>query len=514
MCRWLRRPQGDTDDGCECQFTDADDVPDADGADTNCDGFDGIIEGENANVVFVGPDGDDTTDGLSAATAVQTLAAAIKVADEKGRAFVLAAGGTYVERVELEAGVSIYGFYDAENGWARDTDNQTTTIAPTTAEFDTDQMHYKTIIADGIDQPTTLDQLTIEGVDASGASAGASTYALWAKNADALTVEQTVIVAGEAATGADGTDATSGNDSLASGTCTVAEGGAGGVADVSEEACSSTVNGTRANAGLDGDLADISNDLGIGGLGGVHHCDSNGTNGEHGHQGTPGVDGDNGQALTNGAGSLDTNGHWTLGAGTPPTYGQNGGGGGGGAGGNYQTTGFCSIGNNCTAVGGNGGDGGNGGCPAVGSTNGEAGGGSFGVAIIAGTISITDTTITLGSGGTGGTGGDGAAGQRGEIGASGATDNGALGGRSGMGGSGGQGGHGGDAGAGAGGCGGPSFGVMTAVSVPFDVDASVTIDDSNISAAAGGDGGLAADGTSAPEGCTGEIAQTYAYTAP
>jgi hypothetical protein len=514
---------GQAGDGCECEISDENDVPDADGEDTNCDGADGIIADANANVVFVGPDGDDTADGLSITTPVQTLTVAIGIAKSEDRGYVLAAGGTYVEQVELESGVSIYGGYDATSpSWARDTDNQTTSIAPTTAEFGADEMHYKTIVADGISEPTTLDSLTIEGVDASALSNGASTYALWAKNADALTVDETVIFAGAAAAGADGADATSGADVLANGNCTVAAGGLGATADSTEKPCSSSVyDGDNANGGGDGDLKD--SPLGIGGLGGIHHCNDtggeNGTDGEDGNLGTPGDDGTNGEAVTDGTGELDSSGHWTLGAGTQPDDGINGGGGGGGgAGGNYETEDGvivgCQTNNTCFAAGGNGGDGGDGGCAAVGSTNGEAGGGSFGVAIVAGTITITDTTITLGTGGTGGMGGDGAAGQHGKIGGSEGTSSGASGGSSGSGGRGGQGGNGGDAGAGAGGCGGASFGIMTAEGVTFDVDTSVSIDDSSVSAATPGAGGQAADSSSAPQGCDGEVAQTYTYTAP
>jgi hypothetical protein len=507
---------GSAGNGCECEITDADDVPDAAGVDANCDGADGIIAGADANVVFVATDGDDTADGLSTTSPVQTLTMAIAIADSEDRAFVLAAGGTYVEQVTLKNGVSIHGGYDGADDFARDTDDQTTTIAPTTAEFGGTEMHYETLVADGIDQPTTLAALTIEGVDASAMANGASTYALWASDADSLTIEDSVIIAGPAAAGADGTDATGGADVLANGNCTPAEGGAGATADSSEKPCSASGNdGANANLGADGELADVSNNLGVGGLGGIHHCDSDGTDGEDGNLGTPGDDGDNGQALGDGIGSLDADGHWTLGAGTQPADGTNGGGGGGGgAGGNYETTGLCTIGNNCNAVGGNGGDGGNGGCAAVGSTNGEAGGGSFGVVIAAGTITMTDTTITLGNGGGGGLGGDGAGGDGGKTGASEGSPSGASGGASGAGGRGGEGGNGGDAGAGAGGCGGASFGIMTAAGVTFDPDTSVTIDDANALAAAAGRGGEAVDASFGPEGCDGEVAKTHAYTAP
>src|SRR5690606_5407957 len=123
--------------GCECEITDVNDVPDLKGIDSNCDGVDGILEGSGANVVFVSESkGENSNDGLSPATAKRSIQAGVDVAGEKGRSYVLIAGGSYGESVSLEGGISLYGGYSAGYG-TRDVDvNQTSILAEDGAYYE------------------------------------------------------------------------------------------------------------------------------------------------------------------------------------------------------------------------------------------------------------------------------------------------------------------------------------------------------------------------------------------
>ncbi|MCA9538893.1 MAG: thrombospondin type 3 repeat-containing protein, partial [Myxococcales bacterium] len=99
----------------------ADDAPDADVIDANCDGIDGIAEA----MVFVDGQADpDVADGTRSAPFAD-LPTAIEFAVEQGFSGVAVSTGGYHGRLRLADGVSVYGGYRASDGWSRSPVNAT-----------------------------------------------------------------------------------------------------------------------------------------------------------------------------------------------------------------------------------------------------------------------------------------------------------------------------------------------------------------------------------------------------
>lgn len=450
----------DSDPDCECQITDVNDIPD--GVDTDCDGFDGIVFGDNPNVIFVDPNGgNDSNNGETPGAAVRSLRMALnKTTDE--RVYVLAAGGKFEEQVTLKDGVGIYGGYDASHNWERNVEDITTAIDASndTDAFDASTMNYMSVVAEDLASPTVLSHLTIRGVDAQ--NEGGSSYGVWAYNSDGLRIQNAEIVAGKGKNGRAGKKGEEGKDRMCE-----ADGGAGGDATATEVSGDPTSgdNGT-AQAGIDGSGGvlesgmDSPTEAGGGGAGGEHDsislavpslCSPGvGEDGDDGENGAPGNHGVRGDKF----GSVLSDGYWKADRGESATDGQNGtGGGGGGAGGSCAYTGD-------TAIGGNGGHGGTGGCGGEHGENGQPGGASFGIFASHSNLEVAELRITQREGGRGGKGEKGGNGQPKpdddirEFGKDGDLVDG-----DGKGGDGGAGGMGADGGDGVGGCGGPSIGV-------------------------------------------------------
>jgi hypothetical protein len=486
------------DNGCECEISEPNDVPG--GGDTNCDGYDGIIDGEDANVVFANPDAAGGADGLSPGSARPSLQAAIAAAANSDRSYVLAAGGSFQELIELRDGVSIYGGYDADNGWVRDTESRETIIEPEASAFGSSTQHYKSVIADGLTEPITIDHVTVLGVDAT--NPGASSYAVWVHGCDDLTISNSKFHSGAGADGTDGIDGITPTDA----SCNAA-GGAGGPANNSEVQCANLGAAASGDPGNDGTQ---SNSGGTGGNGGAHSCGATAA----GCSTTPG---DGGTVLNGAAGTSGDNGeHGTphgeiVGSEWSPapmaeatSGGDGGGGGGGGAGGDCAKTAS-------TARGGAGGHGGDGGCGATEGRNGMNGGGSFGLFIVDSTVIIDGGEVIQLAAVQGGAGGDGAAGQEApDTGWTAGSEAGSLGGAS-DGGNGGFGGDGGPSGGGAGGCGGPTFGIASYAS---DVTVLGVLNETPSQGAQGGDGGAhgGPNASPAPIGCTGAYAFEYEFS--
>jgi hypothetical protein len=496
---------GDSSNGCECEITDADDVPN--GQDTNCDGVDGIID----NAVFVSTGGDDDgNDGLSPDAPLASIGAGLQAAADKGRDYLLVSGGVFEEAVSLKAGISIYGGYDADNGWTRDTANQETRIEPPSDAFPTGTDHYKTISATSISNATVLDHLTIVGADAT--TPGASSYALWASDSDALVLQDSQVIAGHGAAGDDGAAGETGIARRQNGACSENDGGTPGISDDTDSPCA-LGSGSTAPNGLEGHPKFGAG--GDGGAGGPHACKDSASacSGLSGSGGQPGVNADpatHGTPATDSLGMID-GGDWNPLAQQAPADGERGSaGGGGGAGGNCEDIGDCGLlicGSNVIYGGGNGGAGGDGGCGGGAAQNGQHGGGAFGIFAVDSDLDLQDVSIAMGSGGDGGRGGDGGEGELGQSGDSGASGANTAG----RGGNGGDGGHGGHGGAGAGGCGGPSVGLVLSVSV---IDqSSVNINQATGQPGQPGDGGQRDDGETADEGCDGEIQTVHDFSA-
>ncbi len=101
---------GTVDEDCPCLD---EDVPDPAFDDADCDGFDGDPD----SAIFVATSGDDQKPGTRDAP-MRTLQAAIDAASAAGKDVYVSAG-TYAGSIQLADGVSIFGGYDAADGWSR-----------------------------------------------------------------------------------------------------------------------------------------------------------------------------------------------------------------------------------------------------------------------------------------------------------------------------------------------------------------------------------------------------------
>ncbi|TDP77398.1 hypothetical protein DFR33_101298 [Bradymonas sediminis] len=486
----------------ECVITDPNDLPGANILEDNC-------AKDGATVIFVDPkEGDDARSGETPSQAVKSLAVAL-VKATGARIYILAAAGTFKERVALKDGVSIFGGYDAADGWARNKNDVLTEIDPSgdASAFDDTTTDYITVVAQDIDKPTTLDRLTIRGVDA--VNQGASSYVIWAHNADGLRVRDAIIVAGKGQKGRDGEAGLKGdersceagggegadnNDSQAQPDCGAPNGVYGAAAGGTDGSGGISENGEHQ----------ASSGGGVGGDGGAHACPrtlagcsvgvGDGVDGGAGEPGQPGAHGQPGSP----AGHVVADGLWRGDWGESATDGENGGGGGGGGAG-----GICSY-NGGKSLGDNGGHGGDGGCGGTLGENGQPGGASFGIFASNSDLSLSAVIVELAEAGGGGNGAKGGDGQEAtNQGISVATGRNTGGGRGGDGGFGGDGAPGGD---GVGGCGGPSVGIAKYAS-----DFEVAAETSFTQPSEPSKGGAHAMNAGAPARCDGLLADQYEF---
>lgn len=406
--------------------------------------------------VFVAASGNDGNTGTKAEP-VKTLAEALRRAGDKD-SDVYACAEPFAESVEVPAGIALFGGLDCANGWTWIGKQTKTTVAPEAEAI-------PLTLARG-EGTTRIEDIEARAPDA--LAMGGSSIAVLADGATAE-LARCVLVAGNAADGADGDDAPSEAPERAPGgsngvdACSDLDDVAG--PDATLNGGAQTVNacgdefsiggrggdGNESNGG-GGDVGTpVSPGNGTGGLGESAdgwNCNVGGTNGGAGagDNGTPGPAG----AGASGLGTLSPTGYTGVPGrdGTPGTPGQGGGGGGGAKGGPVCTGGVPGAG----ASGGSGGAGGCGGMPGKG---GRPGGASIALASVDASVTLIDCTLSAGRGGNGGKGGD--------------LQPGGLGGNGGTGGvgvglskaacDGGKGGQGGPGGPGGGGLGGPSLAI-------------------------------------------------------
>lgn len=406
--------------------------------------------------VFVAASGNDGNTGTKAEP-VKTLAEALRRAGDKD-SDVYACAEPFAESVEVPAGIALFGGLDCANGWTWIGKQTKTTVAPEAEAI-------PLTLARG-EGTTRIEDIEARAPDA--LAMGGSSIAVLADGATAE-LARCVLVAGNAADGADGDDAPSEAPERAPGgsngvdACSDLDDVAG--PDATLNGGAQTVNacgdefsiggrggdGNESNGG-GGDVGTpVSPGNGTGGLGESAdgwNCNVGGTNGGAGagDNGTPGPAG----AGASGLGTLSATGYTGVPGrdGTPGTPGQGGGGGGGAKGGPVCTGGVPGAG----ASGGSGGAGGCGGMPGKG---GRPGGASIALASVDASVTLIDCTLSAGRGGNGGKGGD--------------LQPGGLGGNGGTGGvgvglskaacDGGKGGQGGPGGPGGGGLGGPSLAI-------------------------------------------------------
>ncbi|AKF03179.1 RNA-binding protein [Sandaracinus amylolyticus] len=495
---------GDADgmsaNGCECTATAGDDRPEPTFADTNCDG----IDGDASIGVFVAPlalGGNDANPGTRDMP-VATITRGIELARTSGRARmeVYVAAGAYAESIVLADGVSIFGGYNAAQGWRRSASFVSQIDGGTTA-----------VLGSGLTRDSEVQLFTI--VSAGATAGGESSYGVRIVNSTGLvTLRLNTIRSGNGAAGAPGTDGAPGAggqdgrrgfegcNGCSGFTCASTPCGSGGASACAPGGAGGNGghDGGGGAAGSPGTMGSATGTAGPGGSGGgaAAVCFAS-----SGAGGTPSVGGGNGGNGTNAAAPVVSIGVVASGLyapprgtdGTPGTHG-GGGGGGGGAGGG-RASGVCNA-----DRGGSGGGGGGGGCAGTQGLGGGGGGGSFGIFASSARIDASGNTIisgTGGNGGRGGNGGDGGGGGNGGAGGNGADD--ARGG-----GNGGSGGRGGNSGSGSGGPGGPSYGIFAIASAVTSSSNAITAS----SPGSGGAGGSAALG-SAPGGLTGAAGSAY-----
>ncbi|MBK9261799.1 MAG: hypothetical protein IPM54_18605 [Polyangiaceae bacterium] len=388
-------------------------------------------------------DGNELTPLKSLQKAVELAAA-----DKTGRSRVYVCGSVS-ERIEMTAGVSVFGGFDcAGDEWQYDP-NQRATIAPAAPLADAEFQASVRIRGNGT---TNIEDVNIEA--AAAVIDGGSSIAVIVDQAT-VHFARANLTAGDAkggATGATPSDdigpdnaddmAIKGNNGATA--CMGGGSGNPGGAAKSNSSCAETVGGKGGNGQ---DL--IAANAGDPGLPMVIGFGDGGA-GEDAMQCKPGDDGaygENGADATGatGIGEISATGYIGMdgATGTKGTAGQGGGGGGGAKG---KT--------NCN--GASGGSGGAGGCGGNGGFGGRFGGSSIAIVLLEGAVPKFDSvTIATGNGGAGGPGGIGQFG--------------AVGGNPGTGGSGnmgtkaacngGRGGQGGNGGQGGGGLGGHSIGI-------------------------------------------------------
>jgi hypothetical protein len=462
--------------GCEyaCTFLSSIDLPDDGFVDANCDG----IDGDPTRSIFVATTGNDSGSG-TIASPFRTIQRALTAAQAGTRDHVLVSAGGYAGSITLKDGVSIFGGYDATQGFRRFASASAVLDVPSGAG-----VRLIGVQGANLTSPTIVDRLTIR--TGTALTASASNYGVYCDTCPGLVLSNNDIVAGPGANGTDGQNGATGTGGTngapgGAGCCDCGSaprlGGAGGGGcraggrggDGGRESGSG-----NAQAGFPGEVSIPGGTAGSGGNPG--RAGGNGTSGPAGSAGTNGVGGA-------GAGAIDGR-FWSGFAGGVGVDGQDGNGGGGGGGGGGQDCTLCNDGD-----GNGGGGGGGGGCAGKLGTGGTPGGGSFGVFFFNSTgAQLRANSIAAARGGNGGRGGTGGLGGSGGLSGPGGTTCTSEVGRGGNGGAGGNGGRGGHGG---GGAGGVSFAV-------FRANSSVSTSGNSLTAAGGGSGGTSSGNAGEP----------------
>ncbi|MBN8614261.1 MAG: hypothetical protein J0L92_26920, partial [Deltaproteobacteria bacterium] len=297
--------------GCECTVSALDDRPgpvrtSGEMLDVNCDGADGIV----VQSLYVAPDGDDAGPG-SPTRPMRTIEAAIARASDSiltamPRTHVFVASGTYTESVRLRDGVHVHGGYRRDflaldpDGFRVEIRAPVGTVAPGQAAV---------VIEGAGTNPTTLEWLTVRGLDAS--SAGQATFGLYAVDPGSnLAIRECEIRSGVGGAGTSGDNGTSGVDFTAA--PTEGEDPRGAEENASHE-CVGGVDRNRVLGGRGGRNTCGGADVG-GGDGGSAGCPMFAAFQMSGVSGRGAVGGGEG-----GAGGQDSQGPITRDTGTCPT---------------------------------------------------------------------------------------------------------------------------------------------------------------------------------------------------
>jgi hypothetical protein len=422
------------------------DPPDDMGADTNCDGSDGIVGKD----VYVDPTGGEDTNDGSPKTPMLSLTAALKLATSRGGNVLVAAGTPADTTLSMPGTWAIYGGYGP--GFIGAPTRSLTTLTPGPSGLLVDQA-----------SSAHLAHMTVTAQMPQAGMGSPSVHAVRSDVAQ-LELDDMVLQAPQAADGVAG--ATGGVGLAGDGTnrCNLPASSYGVQDGVSPDGVTQPGN-PASKAGAAQATA-----------------------------GYPGGDGNDAPATVSLVAGIITGGLGTAGmADGTPGYG-----GAAGGAGSWNDSG--------KAVHFAPGTGGTGGCPGTGGQPGTSGGSSVALTVLSGTVVVTRSSLQAGLGGTGGNGGAGGAGGAGQLGGAPEQSQGvsipascptpsadvmqmncaAYGG---------QGGNGGSGGTGGGGAGGWSIGVVTAPGAKVSVDSATTV---TITKA--GVGGVGSQGSRAPSG--------------
>jgi hypothetical protein len=176
--------------GCECSVL----APGGPviGGDANCDG---VID-ETPDLIFVAPQGDDTSDGEDVSRPVRTLQRGSQLGAFTGRR-VLVARGVYQGPLALVAGVTLLG------GYSPDFRERDPGEHPSLIERGSAAPGAPVVLCTDISAPTKLDGFSVLGTDATAPGAGSTTVYLSGCSA-AVELTDITVLAGRGAAGIDG----------------------------------------------------------------------------------------------------------------------------------------------------------------------------------------------------------------------------------------------------------------------------------------------------------------------
>ncbi len=377
------------------------DAPDDMFLDQNCDG----IDGDASTAVFVDPlNGNDAGDGLQAQPKAHLLgsggAFAKALADGKSNIFISTGTLSESATVVVPSGLSLWGGYDAAQGWAR-----SDAIAhPLLMVADPTGVSFQTIVA-----AMTWDRVDVQSANAT--APGASSYGMFvASSTDALVISNSSVTAGDGAPG-------SASQAPAAPTTPLSANGLVGSGAYTAVCCQSIISDT-CMAGQPGQNACAfsggqGSPCGNGGSPAAGGGPSGGAPGGLREQGKPGGAGTAGADATAPTAAFGAS---ALAGYTPAqgTVGGAGAGGSGGGGGGLDYVGSCTCGSTISIPAGHGGAaGGCGGGPASAA---GGGGGSFAIYLFDSGPTLDRVTLISGNGGKGGAGTRGGNGGPGGVG--------------------------------------------------------------------------------------------------
>ena len=441
--------QLDCDDSDASIKPGAEDLPDRNYLDSNCDGTDGDVN----EMIFLDTS-NSTPNPMQDGTRANPFtfpSDALRALEEQNKTLIaIRVGGTPLT-FRLKDGVSLVGGYGLDENWTRSADRRSRLI-----KLPNDTRPHIGLDGENLSEPIEILDLDIEL--AGSQALDMTNYGVFLKNVSRITLRNVSIQVGNGGDGsggeigADGEPGTGGQNGGSCGT-----GGGDGRGGASNQ---SSCGGTGFVGGDGGRSYDSNGSpgqtAGCGGRGGDYGGGfDSGDRGEDGANGSQGAFGTVGPPAMEPHGTLDG---WYTGRGARGGTGENGtpGCGGGGGGGAFW---------NPNRRGGGGGQGGGPGCGAQGGTGGHDAGASIGIFLSNVTdVILENVFIRTGNGGTGGPGGQGGFGGIGGPGGNGGDCGGGW--VVGRGGKGGKGGDGGGGGSGIAGRGGWSIGMVCVDSLP------------------------------------------------